>query len=346
MRNNLKTLLLLTVLIVLITSLSATNSWLIDAHAHFFNVSEGPRNTGSDYDTIARKTIAIMDQNGITTTVIMPHPFTKSQRGIYTEDDYINVLKKYPDRFVWLGGGGTLNVMIHSYKNPSSVTDAVKLEFTKAAELIITKGARGFGEIALEHFSMRDGHPYESVPADHPLVLALADIAAQKGVPIEIHMEAISADMAKPEKLTGDANPSTLKANIQAFERLLDHNPRAVIIWAHVGWDNTGLRTPDLTRTLMERHPNLMLDIKFGKDASGNPLINPDQSPKAEWLSIMEQFQDRIMFASDQFYTAAGITGQPERISSSVKFMNSLSAGVASKVGYENAQRVYKISSK
>ena len=71
-------------------------------------------------------------------------------------------------------------------------------QFTSAAQAIVAAGAAAFGELAAEHFSAArkyPNHPYESAPADHPLLLALADIAASYGMPVELHMEAVPRDV-------------------------------------------------------------------------------------------------------------------------------------------------------
>ena len=99
---------------------------------------------------------------------------------------------------------------------------------------------------------------FESTPPDHPLFLVLADIAADNDMPIDLHMEAVPQDMPTPPRFAlRGPNPSNLKENISALERLLDHNPRPRIIWAHAGWDNTGERTVRLMRSLLAKHPNL-----------------------------------------------------------------------------------------
>lgn len=55
-------------------------------------------------------------------------------------------------------------------------------------EDIAKAGAIGFGEIAIEHLSSgRGAHPYESVPADHPLLFALVDVASRLSMPVDIH---------------------------------------------------------------------------------------------------------------------------------------------------------------
>ena len=73
-------------------------------------------------------------------------------------------------------------------------------------------------------------------------MLRLAEIAAQLGVPIDLHMEAVRADMPAPPRFLERSpnNPPTLKANIDRFRALLASNRKASIIWSHSGWDNTG----------------------------------------------------------------------------------------------------------
>ena len=103
-------------------------------------------------------------------------------------------------------------------------------DFRREAEAIVKAGAVGFGEIAAEHFSSgRGNHPYESTRPDHPLLLALADIAAEHDMPIDLHMEAVPQDMPFPGRRAGGANPENLKENISGLERLLAHNRNARI---------------------------------------------------------------------------------------------------------------------
>ncbi len=108
--------------------------------------------------------------------------------------------------------------------------------------------------MSTEHFSLPQSpvKDYEYAPADHPLMLLLADIAAGHNVPIDLHMEAVPQDMTSPENLKAP-NPPRLHGNFAPLERLLSHNPRANLIWAHAGQDNTGYRTPELMRALLSR---------------------------------------------------------------------------------------------
>lgn len=247
-------------------SLPGKDITYIDTHNHI----SGGQGFRPDYSGAVYSALATMDELGIRKIIIMPPPFSPGHRGIFDTDELLPFARKNPARIAVLGGGGILNVMIHREEKSNSVSPEIKASFEKKAVDIISRGAVGLGEFAAEHFSFTHDHPYESVSADHPLFLLLADIAAKYDVPVDIHMEAIPKDMPLPDrailKRSGN-NPKMLRENISAFERLLSHNPRAKIIWAHAGWYNTGFRTPDLCRDLFNKHPNLYMSFKFSPDS-------------------------------------------------------------------------------
>jgi predicted TIM-barrel fold metal-dependent hydrolase len=137
--------------------------------------------------------------------------------------------------------------------------------------------------------------------------------------------------------------PPTLKANIAAFERLLSHNPRARIVWAHAGWDNTGARTPQLMRRLLQAHPNLYAEIKI------DPLDPGVNSPldggatgrlKPEWLKLFQDFPDRFVIGSDQHYPMP--PNQPQRWQAVIGMFNQLPPDLRSKIGVDNVRRIYR----
>src|SRR5581483_8225514 len=94
-------------------------------------------------------------------------------------------------RFAFLGGGGTLNPILHQHADPSTVDDALKRQFEQIAEAVLSAGALGFGEIAALHASLTPAHPFEEVPPDHPLLLLLSDIAGRHDGVIDLHMDLV-----------------------------------------------------------------------------------------------------------------------------------------------------------
>ena len=327
-------------------STSGGSALIIDTHNHLAGWI-GPGGS-SGFEAAAQTALRTMNKLGIRTMILMPTPQTINQEGSHTLNDYIEVIRKHPDRFAMLGGGGTLNVMIRRAVIDGKTSPDLKREFEKTAEELSAKGALGFGEMTTEHFSLNRTHPYISTPPDHPLFLLLADIAARRDVPIDLHMEAIPQDMPLPERLRKmPNNPETLRANIPAFERLLSHNSKAKIIWVHAGWDNTGHRTTELTDSLMRKHQNLYLGIRVvPRSIPGRPTDSHDKI-KPDWLALIDKYQDRIMIGSDEFFMPR--TGGKKHPSSgsaekTVMFLSLLPDGIAKKVGYSNAIRLYKLA--
>jgi predicted TIM-barrel fold metal-dependent hydrolase len=304
----------------------------IDVHTHLDE---------TNVDGSMQAAIRDMPEENLAKIVFMPSPFTLADANRFDVERLLPGAKKYPGKIYLLGGGGTLNPMIIEAARSGNAGPEVEKKFKERAEAILAAGAVGFGEMAAEHFP--SSTPYESAPPDHPLFLLLADIAAQHGVPICIHMEAVPQDMGLPTPLKSPPNPPRLHANIAAFERLLAHNPRAKIVWAHLGWDTTGYRTPELTRRLLEAHPNLFMEIKLDPLDTGktSPLTNGASGAiKPEWLKLFMDFQDRFVIGSDQHYPQSS---GPQRWQAAVRLFNQLPAAVRQKIGTENAIRIYNL---
>jgi predicted TIM-barrel fold metal-dependent hydrolase len=244
--------------------------------------------------------------------------------------------KSYPDKLAVLAGGETLNSMIQQSVRLGYADAAIQTKFRERAEELLHMGAAGFGEMAAEHFA--GGTPYQFAPPDHPLFLLLADIAARHDVPIDLHMEAVPRAMALPPDLNSPPNPSQLHENISAFERLLAHNPRAKIIWAHLGSDGTGYRTPDLCRRLLQKHPNLYMEIKLDPKTPGKNFLMAGEKVKPDWLKLFEDFPDRFIIGSDQHYPEPS---GPARWQQVVLLFNQLPADLRRSIGTENVAHIY-----
>jgi predicted TIM-barrel fold metal-dependent hydrolase len=310
---------------------------IIDTHAHLIrgHRRRDPLPTGAP-------ALRAMDSHRVAMVILLPPPFPPNQPGIYGLREIESVARANPGRFGFAAGGESLNPMIQRIA-PDKVTPDLTREFQQEAEVIVEAGAAGFGEMAAEHFSSgRGNHPYESARPDHPLLLALADIAAQYGMPIDIHMEAVPQDMPFPRRLGRGQNPETLRENISSLERLLAHNRKARIVWAHAGWDLTGERTVPLMRSLLEKHPNLYMSIKLDESGSRQTSpFGPDNGLKPGWLKMLRDFPDRFIIGSDQFFDEG-----TERLTLARKFVDALPPEIARVVGSENARRIYRLETK
>jgi len=319
---------------------------IIDTHSHLFN---GGRR-GGDFDGSLNAAIRRMDQYGIGQLIIMPPPMVADMPNIYDIESFPLTQKAYAGRIFAAAGGGSLNVMIHATA-PDAVTEEKKKTFRTRAEQIAAAGAVAFSEIALHHLSlqqMSSRHPYEWTPPDHPLLLLLADIAAEKNIPLDLHVDMVPEEMKLPDRpFFNSTNPALLKANMAAFERLLAHNRGAKIAWAHAGTDPLGTRTPQLQRELLSRHPNLFMSLRLG-GAARPPFfaLAPDKKLKPAWIELLRDFPDRFVIGTDFFHSpgsGAQIGAGEETLEHYRAALAQLPAALAEAIARGNAEKIYRL---
>ncbi len=303
----------------------------VEEHAHFdFNEK--------DPDGAIRAALSAMGRENAAMILFQISPDVFDHPGRYDSEILLAAVKKHPGKLAITGGGGTLNAMIVQSAATGDAGPEVRKKFKERAEKLLSEGVVGFGEMTAEHFN--GATPYQYAPADHPLFLLLADIAAEHNAPIDLHMEAVPQDMPLPADLKSPPNAPQLHANIAAFERLLSHNPRAKIIWAHLGSDFTGFRTVELDRRLLQAHPNLYMEIKSDPVAPGkNYPLDANGKLKPEWLKLFTEFPDRFVIGSDQHYPEP--KGEDRRWQEVIHLFNQLPADVRKKIGTENIAVLY-----
>ena len=335
-------------------SLSDLGFRYIDTHAHL--VSQGPGSQRADYKRSYAGTsdsaVHEMDRVGIGLSLIMPTPQFYQDDNRYDYMDMREPLSRHPGRFALLGGGGTLNPMIHKAYADGVLNEDTKALFTRIAADILAAGAVGFGEMAATHLShakeFAKFHPYEWAPADHPLFLILADIAALHDVPIDIHMDLAPEDTPPLPPLRFEPNPEVIPANLTQFEHLLGHNRKARIVWAHAGWDTTGWLNPRFLRGMLARHPNLFLSLKMLPD-KGFPksrVMTDDGKIKPVWMQLLLDFPDRFLIGTDYFHGAEwaeNLTPGEGVGRWTHQFLHALPKELAMKIGIENPKQIYKL---
>jgi hypothetical protein len=323
---------------------------LVDVHVH---LSQGP---GLTFDEAAKEAIRFMDRFGVAQAIVMSPPRPRDFVGNYDYPDFQEALKPYAGRLVFAGGGGSLNVILHGNTDPAGVSDAVRKKFAKTAQRALDAGAVGFGEIGSLHISLAIKHGYSYVPADHPLLRLLADIAAERDVPLDLHMDAVAQHMDTPTSLTKfPNNPDTFPATLEALDRLLSHNPKARIVWGHAGADHLGDFSPNFVGQLLDKHPGLIVSLKVaGPQAPVQNKLLAARKLNPAWRAILTRHADRFVIGTDNFYagqkTAVGAppgefskTNEP-KLQATHLFLSLLPADVARKIGSENAIRIYKLA--
>lgn len=327
----------------------------IETHAHLL---VGGTGSGLDFDGAVAKIGPELDQHSAKLAVLMNPPssagkleISERERGVYDKARSARYL-------VPLGGGGSLNPVIHQNAKSANVSADLMKGFAALAEQHITSGAVGFGEMAVLHLSFSPQHSFEEVAADHPMWLLLAEVAAKHDVPIDVHMDAMAEDGPTPQRnrLASPLNPPTLKANVPGFERLLAHDRRAKIVWAHAGSDRTGQVSVALYDRLMAAHPNLYLQLVLNTMAppqvaqNPNNLVDPRGQIRPAYIGLMRKYADRIVLGGDSFFAAPGASGPLAATGADRPYVSDLRAlvdklppDVAGKIAIDNALRIYKI---
>jgi predicted TIM-barrel fold metal-dependent hydrolase len=303
----------------------------IDVHAHL---------EAADIAASVRAAREALKTENASRIVVMPPPFAPADTPKYDSEMIAESVRADTGSLSFLGGGGTLNTMIQAAVLGQDVSPAASDRFKARAEDILRHGAIGFGELTTEHFSGATAYQY--APTDHPFMLLLADVAAAHDVVIDLHMEAVPTAMELPVDLPSPPNPPMLHDNIAAFERLLDHNPRARIGWTHAGSDGTGQRTPELMRRLLQAHANLFIELKLDPSSRGrNYPLTGDGRIEPTWLRLLQDFPDRFVIGTDQHYPMPA--GTTQRWEAAVALLNQLPPALAQRIASENAVSIYRL---
>jgi hypothetical protein len=321
----------------------------VDVHMHLV----GGRGQQQDFGGAVDAAVLEMERFGIAMAIVLPPPQV-DQQTVYDVSAFVGALRRHRDRFAYLGGGGALNSIIHRHADPATVSEAVKRDFATAAEQILDNGAAGFGEMASLHISATTGHPYEFVPADHPLLRVLADVAARRDVPIDLHMDAVDGEMPTPSRFAAPPNPPKLADTMGGLVRLLAYNSKARIVWAHGGSDPLGAMTPAAIGRLMDAHPNLSVSLRIvGAQA---PMMNKALTGGGldpDWKNLLIRHADRFMIGTDSFIVSPSVRGggpgvtfaerNAPKLQATVHFLSLLPTDVAAKIARENASRTYRL---
>ncbi|MDH5511258.1 MAG: hypothetical protein OEZ32_13030 [Nitrospinota bacterium] len=305
-----------------------------------------------EYKNAARTLLKLMDKRNVAKAMVMPPPQYPGQPGVYDYKTLLPAIQAGGGRLILVAGGGSLNPLIMGTK-ADKVTQMDTDNFNMEAMQIVKAGAVAFGEMTALHVCKNEGHHYMAAPPDHPHFLQLADIAASHGMPIDLHMEAVPEEMATPQRLLEacSKNPRVLPPTIPGLERLLKHNRNAMIVWQHIGWDNTGQMTTQLLNRLLYAHPNLFLSIRIlswqqtrREGHFRNAITDPRGRIRPEWAELFSDHPGRFMVGGDGFVGENGFNNESsESFNESWRAINNLLEPARSKVSWKTAEHVYKV---
>lgn len=302
-----------------------------------------------------QQTIKELDRYGIekALVVIVPGKSAENAEREYMPRKFLT--SRFSKRLGLMAGGAQLQAYLN--KPPKTITKNDRRNFKKLAEKLLDEGAVGFGEMISYHLCLSPGHSFQEVPADHPLFLYLADIAAKHNVPIDIHIEAVEKKEPMPERLkraSQGKNPKYLEPTIPSLEKLLEHNRQARIVWQHIGWDNTGYMTIKLLRRMLKTHPNLYMalrvevrDFQAGdrKSPMPNRIVDSKGEIKKEWLKFFNEFPNRFVIGSDNFFFSDWEKANPvaKSFDETWSMAKKLPSKLRKKICHDNPIRIYSL---
>jgi hypothetical protein len=322
----------------------------IDVHVHITAPNAG------GLRKMVEKAAADLSRVGVSTGMIMPTPLAP-----FSYEDYVKATRDLPKGLVLMGGSDILDPLIHDNK-PEDVTPELKQQFVERAERVLDDGAIGFGEMAALHFSLAEGHKFMLAAPDHPLFLALAEVAARRNAVIDLHLDPIVGMKPLAAGLKSPPNPKTIPDNVAAFERLLAHDRGARIVWAHGGMDPFGGMTAQLVGQLMDRHPNLYMSLRVAPPPlTVSPLglhirnkLMDENGLNSAWLAVLKKHSDRFVLGSDSFFLIEGgqspvgafVAGNETKWLATNLFLSLLPRDLARKIASDNAIRIYRLNAK
>ena len=111
-----------------------------------------------------------------------------------------------------------------------------------------------------------------------------------------------------------------------AIERIFNHNPDAVVLWAHSGFDS-----PDNIRSMLARYPNLWADLAFRSEHGFDGKVDE------EWRALFTAFPDRFLVGTDTF-TPERWYYVIEHADWSRDWLSDLPKELAENIAYRNAE--------
>ncbi len=115
-----------------------------------------------------------------------------------------------------------------------------------------------------------------------------------------------------------------------ALEKLLAHDPRAKIVWAHSGFSTT----PAKIAEYLERHPHLVGELSYRYDVTADGKLAP------EWRALFLAHPDRFVVGSDT-WTDERWARYGEIMAYYRSWLAQLPGDVAAKIAHGNGERLF-----
>lgn len=293
---------------------------IIDAHMHL------------NADMTAERLIALMDQSGVRSMVLMARYYTGSHGGDGTDEQALEYAARYPGRFIPFIAGQRPELggkKIEVWSSPSGWAG----NFEAKAR---TGKFYGLGEFIMYHhvyttWGQSGGSDDVDLPVNSYLMHEIAKIGARYNLPVLIHLE------GEPKQFAD-------------MVHLLEKQPSTKFIWAHI----CGRGSAKQIGELLTRFANLYCDLggMTGGRREGygtywprpTPFIHPIEDGGGrlypEVKELFENFPDRFLVGTDAAHTPALAT-YGQRIERFRQLLSQLTPPTARRLAYQNAERLF-----
>lgn len=156
----------------------------------------------------------------------------------------------------------------------------------------------------------------DTVTLYNPSLTKILDFTAESGLVTVIHNDIYNAEVTYDGTVVSKAQNDT--TYVQGLKSLCMLSPNAKVIWAHTGlgrYVNPSADHVKRVASVLDACPNWSVDLSW--DLVQTYILEPkaDEPPTSEWVAFMNNYQDRILYGSDNvFYRRTTIdssTGQP-----------------------------------
>lgn len=322
----------------MVTVLAALVALSVPAKAAAEQVGGHPRKLADNhvhlYDFVAETDgaaalVAAMDRAGVSDAVVFGMPLVKTwseddpaRPGYYLDSDSLcywysatdvltaEAIRALPDAD---------RARLHPFISGFNTADRNAADHIRRMLDLYPGFWKGIGEVMSRHDDLTAFTSGDKPRADHPALSPVYDLAAESNLPVLIHHNITSKNVA-----------GTLY--LPELERALASHPKTRFIWAHAGISrNLAVADlPGLLARLFARYPNLQVDISW---VVCENYIARDDASLADWVRLCAAYPDRLMIGSDAVGHFASYADPEKGIPRYRRLLDLLPEDVADKVG-------------
>lgn len=297
---------------------------IIDTHVHVMNRTEG--GIGA--------ILPWMNRTGIERLILQPTP----NEGIFRDgDENEKDRRKFLQIAGWRGGRfcGSLyltNWMDEAYDRGYPKPD-LDSRIARLRKELDSGTCLGIGEIGPYHFDKKAGMGIIRFPLNFRPMVAVAALAEEKGIWLELHTEPRAPDGRTFEREV-----------YGGIAYLFGRFPKLKLILSH-----TGMTTPKNARSLLKKYPNLMMNLKMVRPGGFlswehlGPISNARDELFEDWARLMEKMPRRFMVGTDSRFGTGQYTGK--RYGRNIRklrlILGSLAPAAADLIAHGNARRLF-----